>query len=277
LADKPKFMVKFWGVRGSIPCPGRSYQRYGGNTCCVELRCGDHTIIFDAGTGIRPLGNELAKNKSLDSDIFFSHAHLDHISGFPFFAPAFNPRNKFRIWSAVFDQQIPMKEVFAKLTASPMFPVSFEIFNAHFDFKTFEPGDRIKLKDGIELATVRLNHPQGATGYRVEFAEKSVCYITDTEHKQGEIDHDIKELIKGADIVIYDATFTDEQYPNYAGWGHSTWQEGVKLCNAASAERLVIFHHDPGNDDIAMDEISQKAEQSRPGTLVAMEGMELNI
>ena len=275
--QQPRFLVRFWGVRGSIPCPGASYQRYGGNTPCVEMRCGEQTLIFDAGTGIRPLGQALIKEKGLDANIFFSHSHLDHIIGFPFFAPAFNPKNKFTIWSGVFDQQIPIREVLSKLTASPMFPVSFEIFNAQFDFPTFEPGDIINLEGDIRLSTVGLNHPQGAIGYRVDFAGKSVCYITDTEHRSGEIDQNIKSLIKGANIVIYDACFTDEQYPNYVGWGHSTWQEGIKLCKAANAERLVVFHHDPGNDDEAMDKISRDVERSRQGSIVAMEGMELTV
>ena len=158
-----------------------------------------------------------------------------------------------------------------------MFPVSFEIFNAQFDFLTFKPGDEIDVDEKISLSTVELNHPQGAVGYRVNFAGKSVCYITDTEHKPGIIDQNIKNLVSGADVVIYDACFTDENYPNFAGWGHSTWQEGVKLCNAASVNKLVIFHHAPGNDDSAMDIISKNVGMERPGSLVAMEGMELEV
>ena len=272
-----KLTVKFWGVRGSIPCPGLAYQRYGGNTPCVEITCGDKTLIFDAGTGLRALGQELIKKGKIEADIFFSHAHLDHIIGFPFFAPAFNPKNNFKIWSGVFDQQIPIKEVFQKLTSPPMFPVSLEVFNANLDFLTFKPGDKIELDGGISLSTAALNHPQGAVGYRVNFGGRSVCYITDTEHKAGELDQNIKSLVSGSDLVIYDACFTDENYPNFAGWGHSTWQEGVKLCDAASVKKLVIFHHDPGNDDDAMDIISEEANKARPGSLVAMEGMELEV
>ena len=189
-----KLTVKFWGVRGSIPCPGLAYHRYGGNTPCVEITCGDKTLIFDAGTGLRALGQELIKKGKIEAEIFFSHAHLDHIIGFPFFnigrllyvkilillTPAFNPNNNFKIWSAVFDQQIPIKEVFQKLTSPPMFPVSLEVFNANLDFLTFIPGDKIELDGGISLSTAALNHPQGAVGYRVNFGGRSVCYITDT-------------------------------------------------------------------------------------------------
>lgn len=272
-----KLTVKFWGVRGSIPCPGLAYQRYGGNTPCVEITCGDKTLIFDAGTGLRALGQELIKKGKNEAEIFFSHAHLDHIIGFPFFAPAFNPKNNFKIWSGVFDQQIPIKEVFQKLTSPPMFPVSLEVFNANLDFLTFKPGDKIELDGGISLSTAALNHPQGAVGYRVNFGGRSVCYITDTEHKVGEIDQNIKSLVSGSDLVIYDACFTDENYHHFTGWGHSTWQEGVKLCDAASVKKLVIFHHDPGNDDAAMDIISEEVNKARPGSLVAMEGMELEV
>ena len=224
LNKEAKLTVKFWGVRGSIPCPGLAYQRYGGNTPCVEITCGDKTLIFDAGTGLRALGQELIKKGKIEADIFFSHAHLDHIIGFPFFAPAFNPKNNFKIWSGVFDQQIPIKEVFQKLTSPPMFPVSLEVFNAKLDFLTFKPGDKIELDGGISLSTVALNHPQGAVGYKVNFGGRSICYITDTEHKAGEIDQNIRSLVSGSDLVIYDACFTDENYPHFAGWGHSTWQ-----------------------------------------------------
>jgi phosphoribosyl 1,2-cyclic phosphodiesterase len=122
-----------------------------------------------------------------------------------------------------------------------------------------------------------LNHPQGAVGYRINFNGKSICYISDTEHAVGKIDENIKNLIQGSDVVIYDSTYTDEEYPNHIGWGHSTWSEGVKLCDAASVGKLIIFHHDPGHDDSDMDQIALEAENQRPGTIVAKEGMTITL
>jgi phosphoribosyl 1,2-cyclic phosphodiesterase len=127
----------------------------------------------------------------------------------------------------------------------------------------------------VRLRTAPLNHPNGATGYRIEYGGQSICYVTDTEHKEGQRDQAIVDLIRDSDIVIYDATYTDDEYPKYRNWGHSTWQEGVRLCDAAGAKRLVIFHHDPSHDDAFMDGIAKAAEAMRPGTVVAREGMVL--
>src|SRR3546814_20313018 len=121
---------------------------------------------------------------------------------------------------------------------------------------------------GISLRTAPLNHPNGATGYRVDYGGKSICYITDTEHMPGQPDRNILELIAGADIVIYDSTYTDAEFPRYVSWGHSTWQEGARLADAAGAGRLVIFHHDPSPDDDFMDGIDSDAARATPGTLV---------
>jgi phosphoribosyl 1,2-cyclic phosphodiesterase len=159
---------------------------------------------------------------------------------------------------------------------APLFPVPLEIFNAQLEFKVVSPGQALPISKDIEISTANLNHPQGALGYRVNFDGKSICYISDTEHRPEGIDRNIVNLIQGADIVIYDATYTDEEYPNYIGWGHSTWSEGIKLCDAASADKLVIFHHDPSHDDNAMDQIATSVESERPGTVVAKEGMVLS-
>jgi phosphoribosyl 1,2-cyclic phosphodiesterase len=127
----------------------------------------------------------------------------------------------------------------------------------------------------VRLITAPLNHPNGATGYRIDFGGRSLCYVNDTEHVEGRLDRNILELIDGADLVIYDSTYTDEEFPKYRNWGHSTWQEGVRLCDKAGAEQLVIFHHDPSHDDAFMDEVAKAAEAARPGTLVAHEGLVL--
>jgi phosphoribosyl 1,2-cyclic phosphodiesterase len=128
----------------------------------------------------------------------------------------------------------------------------------------------------VTLRTAPLNHPNRATGYRIEYQGKSICYVTDTEHVPGAPDANVLSLIDGADLVIYDSTYTDEEYPRFKGWGHSTWQEGARLCDAAKAKRLVIFHHDPAHDDAFMDGIAADAERVRPGTVVAREGLTLS-
>jgi len=273
----PPFFVRFWGVRGSIACPGSRYARYGGNTSCLEVRCGDRRLILDAGTGLREFGLELAQAGPLDVDLFLTHTHLDHIAGVPFFEPFFDARNRFRIWAGHLRPKLALDEVLHDYMAAPLFPVPPAVFDATVSLRDFEAGETLKPADGVTLRTAPLRHPNGATGYRVEFDGRAACYVTDTEHDPARLDERILGLIAGADVVIYDCTYTDEEFPAYEGWGHSTWQEGVRLCDEAGVGKLVIFHHDPGHDDEAMDRIGAEAERARPGTQVAREGMVLDI
>ncbi len=272
--DAP-FFVRFWGVRGSIACPGRDYVKYGGNTSCLEMRCEENLLIFDGGTGLRELGDMLQAEQPLDADIFFTHTHVDHINGVPFFRPLFDKQNRFTVSAGHLEDAVGLRTVLGQLMEAPIFPVPLEIFGAKMDFRDFEFGDTLTPRPGIAVRTAELNHPNGATGYRVEHGGKSICYVTDTEHRKRKLDKNVLGLIKGADIFIYDATYTDDEYPNYAGWGHSTWQEGMRLADAAKVGTYVIFHHDPSHDDAFMDAVAKAAEAARPGTLVAREGMVL--
>lgn len=270
-----EFFVRFWGVRGSIACPGPDTARYGGNTPCVEIRCGSRLLIFDAGTGLRELGASIAAEGVTDLDLFLSHTHIDHVVGFPFFCYLFKPQNKLRVWSGHLEGDQTTEGVLRQLMAEPLFPVPVDIFTADVCFNDFNAGETLNPQDGITLRTAMLNHPQNATGYRVEFGGKSICYVTDTEHFEDGPDKNILSLIEGADIVIYDATFTDAEYPDYKGWGHSTWEEGARLCAAANVGTFVIFHHAPERSDDDMERIAAAAEKMRPGSIVAREGMTL--
>jgi phosphoribosyl 1,2-cyclic phosphodiesterase len=275
--------VRFWGVRGSISCAGAEYIRYGGNTSCLEMTAGGRRLIFDAGTGIRTLGLELARLAPLDIDIYFTHTHLDHISGLTFFQPLFDKRNSVRMWAGHLEAPYTLKKVVSNLMAPPLYPVSLEIFQAKVGFKEFTCGAALACGE-MAMRTAPLNHPNGATGYRVEYGGKSICYITDTEHREGERDKTIVELCRGADVMIYDSSYTDAEYPRYKGWGHSTWQEGVRLADAAGVGTLAIFHHDPSHDDAFMDGVAREAAVQRPGTvasglprvIVAHEGLSLS-
>ncbi len=273
--------VRFWGVRGSISCPGAEYARYGGNTSCLEVTAGGRRLIFDAGSGIRTLGVELARQPS-DIDIYFTHTHLDHLSGLTFFAPLFDQRSSVRMWAGHLEAPYTLKKVIGHLMQAPLYPVSLDVFQARVEFKEFRSGDALSC-GAVGIRTAPLNHPNGATGYRIDHLGKSICYITDTEHHEGRRDKTIVDLCRGADVMIYDSSYTDEEYPRYRGWGHSTWQEGVRLADAAGVGTLAIFHHDPSHDDAFMDGVARDAAAMRPGnaanglprTIVAHEGLTL--
>ena len=278
MAEESDFFVKFWGTRGSIACPGETYERYGGNTSCLEVRCGGQLLIFDAGTGLRRLGQHLLSDNGedgIEGDLFLTHTHHDHIIGLPFFVPMFKPRNRFRLWAGHLQPGSNLHDILCKFMAPPLFPVPPKIFAANVTYHDFMSGETLEPRPGIRLRTAPLNHPNGATGYRVDYGGKAICYVTDTEQKEGGRDANIVDLVAGADIMIYDCSYTEEEYPRFKGWGHSTWQEGLRICEEANVGRLVIFHHDPSHEDAFMDRVAEAAEKARPGTLVAREGMVL--
>jgi phosphoribosyl 1,2-cyclic phosphodiesterase len=270
----PTFSVRFWGVRGSIACAGPRTARYGGNTSSLEVRCGGRLLLFDAGTGIRYLGKTL-EGKKLDTDLFFTHTHFDHVCGLPFFRPLFRRENRFRLWAGHLKPRYDLKSVLEKMMIEPLFPIPLSVFDADIQYRDFAAGETLAPAPPVTIRTAPLNHPNGATGYRIEYDGRSICHVTDTEHVTGTLDRNILGLIRDADIVIYDSMYTAEEYPQRKGWGHSTWNEGARLCDAAGAKTLVIFHHDPDHDDDFMDRIQAEAKATRPGTVVAYEGLVL--
>ena len=275
-----QFTVKFWGVRGSIPCPGPQTVRYGGNTPCVEMQVGGKRFIFDGGTGIHVLGQSLLPKMPLEAYIFFTHSHWDHVQGFPFFVPGFVAGNKFHIYGAVAPDGSTVEQRLNDQMLHPNFPVPLQIMQSNLDFCEVSPGKTIHIED-IAVETVLLNHPGESVGYRVNFNGGSAVYVTDTEHYPDKLDENVLRLANNADILIYDSTYTDDEYYSSKspkiGWGHSTWQEAIKVAEAANVKTLVIFHHDPSHDDEFLDRIGQEAKQRFPGAVMAKEGMVLNV
>jgi phosphoribosyl 1,2-cyclic phosphodiesterase len=273
------FFVKFWGVRGSIACASPGYVKYGGNTSCVEVVAGARRFILDAGTGIRALGKEILERDVRETHLLLSHTHWDHINGLPFFRPAYDDRRSLHILAGHLKADgLSIQGVLCQQMREPVFPVPLEAMKAIVECEDFNAGESFELFPDVRLRTAPLNHPSGATGYRIEHAGKSACYVTDTEHVPDAPNQDILRLIDGADLVIYDSTYTEKEFPEHRGWGHSTWVEGMRLCRMAGAKRLAIFHHDPDHEDADMDCIAADADAAWPGgTIVTREGMVLRL
>jgi phosphoribosyl 1,2-cyclic phosphodiesterase len=274
-ADASDMEVQFWGVRGSIACPDPELARYGGNTSCVEVRCGDSLLILDAGTGLRGLGRSLvAGGEAVRANILLSHCHIDHIIGLPFFAPCHIPTTSLRLWAGHLS---PLATALRQMMSEPLFPIGFESFKAAVELHDFCVGDVLTPAPGVTVRTAALNHPGGATGYRIEYGASSLAYITDTEHRPGELDRNVLSLAAGVDLMIYDSTYTDEAWPAHVGWGHSSWQQGVRLAGRAKVKTLALFHHNPEHNDAVLDRLAEQAHAQFPGTIVAAEGMRLRL
>jgi len=273
--------IRFWGVRGSIPSPGPSTAGVGGNTSCVEVRCGATTCILDAGTGLRRLGDSLiGRGQPVEAHMLFSHVHWDHIQGLPFFQPLYQPSSTLHLYGSPSGGSL--RQVLGAQMRPPSFPVDLDHTPARLHFHEAPASAPVRIGD-ISVTSASLNHPDGVTAYRLECGGRSVVYATDTEHyADGHIDSDLVELARDADILIYDAQYTPDEYCGRVGiprlgWGHSTWEEGVRVARAADVKKLLLFHHEPSHDDDTVAKIEARAAELLPGTTAAREGLTIAL
>ncbi|MEO0868482.1 MAG: MBL fold metallo-hydrolase, partial [Cyanobacteria bacterium J06642_11] len=222
----------------------------------------------------------LIENKPVQASLFFTHSHWDHIQGFPFFVPAFLPSNQFEVYGVISPNGATIEQRLNDQMLHPNFPVPLQIMQAQLKFCDLSIGETVAVGD-INVTNALLNHPGEAVGYRVEWNGLVAAYITDTEHFPDRLDENVLYLAQNADVMIYDCTYTDAEYhsetTSKVGWGHSTWQEAVKLAKAANVKKLVVFHHDPLHDDDFMDDIGCKTAAEFPNSIVAHEGMILDL
>ena len=257
--------IRFWGTRGSIPSPGPATAHYGGNTSCLEVRYGPgKRIIFDAGSGIRPLGHAiLASGEPADGSVFLTHFHWDHIQGFPFFAPLYHPGTNLEIVGPM-QQNLDIRSLFAGQMGPVYFPVPFTALSANLSFQHLNDG--IWQGDGYEVAALRVRHPSFTVGYRVRVAGSVIVYVPDNELGGGR--YDVGEdwsdrflhFVKGADVLVHDAMYTNEEYSGHVGWGHSTFERAIEFAERARVARLFLFHHSPERTD---EELSGIVDQLR--------------
>ncbi len=274
-------LIKFWGVRGSVPSGNKETCGIGGNTTCVEVRCGKETLIFDAGTGIRNLGNNLDSQNPFHARIFFTHVHWDHIQGLPFFPPIYQARNEFTIYGGTFFNE-SIYTILKKQMSPPVFPVSLEDLPATFKFESLQKGQVLQTEDFV-LKHQQINHPNGALAFRVDTHNRSMVFATDVEPVDGKLDPGLVEFCRGTDVLIHDAQYTREEYlglnghHSRVGWGHSTPNDAVRLAQAAEVKFLALFHHDPSHDDEFIKNIEAESRKQFPDCVAAYEGLEIDF
>ncbi len=271
--------IKFWGVRGSTPTPERRNSRYGGNTPCIEVRLANGTlIVLDCGTGIRGLGKSLLREYGehpIYGFVFLTHFHWDHIQGIPFFLPLYKRGDVF-LFHSVLRKGLELREAVEGQMVNPYFPVDMSAMGAVRHFYDLD-ANPINLNGAI-ISSAPLNHPQECVGYRIEADGAVFVLATDTEPGSPFHDRAVRELARGADVFVYDAQYTPEQLRGEKkGWGHSSWLEGTRIARECGVQQLILFHHDPDNDDHFVDGLAEKARREFPNSAGAAEGMVINL
>lgn len=272
--------VRFWGVRGSIPVPGPQTIRIGGNTACVDILTSDRQlIILDAGSGIRRLGQSLeAENaRRIVGTLLISHTHYDHIQGFPYFRPAFARNNRFVV---VGQRRVGprLEEVLARQMIEPYLPFEYKALSADFHVKEVAHGETIVIGDETRVRAADMNHPGGCLGFRIENQGVVVAYCTDTMHAEGQVEPNVLELARDADLLIHDAHFTLQERETFAHWGHSSWREATRTAREANVKCLALFHFNPDTtDEYLENEILPKARQEFAQTILSREGLVLDL
>ena len=266
--------VHFHGVRGSIAAPGITTARVGGNTSCVEVIAGDTRIVLDAGTGLRALGDRLITTGPTATTILLSHLHWDHIQGLPFFTPIYVPGNWVEVVTGG-NGVMPLEAALRRQMSAPFFPVDLDDVRGQLRWREPRIGEAFHVGD-VRVTMAKLNHPDPVYGYRLDYAGASIVYATDTEHFAC-VDPNLVRLAAGADVLIYDAQYTPEEYPGKVGWGHSTWEAAAALAATAGVRQLVLYRHDPRRSDEQVAAIEARAAAVRPGTIAAREGQVLHV
>lgn len=292
--------ARFWGTRGSIAAPGPGTTHFGGNTSCVELTTpAGGILVLDCGTGARLLGNRLLDGgaRPISATILLTHTHWDHIQGFPFFAPLFQPDNHFKVYGPE-GAHLSLRDVLAGQMEHHYFPVELDQLAARISYEDLCEGTY--EIDGLRVRAQQMNHPSPTLGYRIESGGRSLCYLCDHEPffegvwrdgaAPGKMESILEagdrrhaEYMQGADVVIHEAQYTPEEYPSKRHWGHSTYEYVVELAALAGVRRLFLTHHDPTHDDKFIGQLERKAQElarslgSELEVACAYEGCEITL
>jgi phosphoribosyl 1,2-cyclic phosphodiesterase len=270
--------VTFWGARGTFPATGADFARYGGDTMCVEVECAGTRLILDAGSGLRALGAKLnAAKQGVAAQIILSHLHLDHIMGLPHFAPFWRADSRFLIHAPEESVGEDADATLFSVLRPPLFPMDRGALPAAIAFRPYRIGAGFAPAPGISVSTTALSHNGASAAIVVEAGGRKLCYATDHEHGDAEADARLAAAAEGADLLIYDATFTDAEWPAHRGWGHSTWEEGLRLKRRAGIKLLALAHHEPGRTDAALDALGEAVAARCDNAFFARQGLSLGL
>jgi phosphoribosyl 1,2-cyclic phosphodiesterase len=290
-------LLSFWGTRGSIPTPGSRTRRYGGNTSCIAIDVDGALFILDAGTGLRELGDDLVTRNGtpIEAHLLFSHTHWDHIQGFPFFRPAYQPTTNLHVYEIARGDERFTRLLLGQMR-SEYFPVEFSDLGSHIMPEYFSDGS-IRV-NGITLCCLEQDHPGRSFAYRMETQDRRIVYATDTEldlslrepeacardpERLRLVPQTIVDFVRDADLLVADAQYTDEEYATKVGWGHSRIFTAVDVATTANVKRLALFHHDPSHSDDQLDTIVELARRrvehhgSKMDVFAAREGLTLKV
>jgi phosphoribosyl 1,2-cyclic phosphodiesterase len=271
----PAMAITIWGARGSVPAPGPGQAIFGGNTPCVELAAGDEVIVIDAGTGIVPLGQALIDRRVKRIHLLLSHLHHDHTAGLPFFAPLFDLSVEIIVYCGMLEGT-SARDALDEVFRPPYFPLRFSAMAPQVRHVGFTSGESLRIGD-LGIATTPLNHPGGATAFRFERAGRSFVYATDVENLSATPDPAMVDFVRGADLLIYDTMLDAAAAAACEGWGHSTWEGGVTLADAAGVKVLAGFHHHPLFDDARLTALEKAMQQRRPESYLCREGQVIAV
>lgn len=256
-----KNYLKFWGTRGSCPVSGPEYAHFGGNTVCLELVYDEVHLIFDAGTGIRPLGQGLLKEGRTEIDLFLSHTHWDHLSGFPFFEPIYLADRRLTIWAPQGEGR-SCQELFKELFAHEFFPLKLSELKATIQFQTIHEQQTIR-KGPITLSFHKVNHPGGAYCFKIQTPHQTIGYISDNELLEPiqEKQASLIAFYKDCDLLIHEAQYFPEEYQDKKSWGHSGLNQATRFVAATGAKKWIISHHDPAHTDVDLKQLAKLAAE----------------
>ncbi len=270
--------VKFYGTRGSIPVCEPQFQKFGGNTTCIGFFHHDRMGIFDAGTGVRSAGNDILENDTYQKNITiaFTHFHWDHIQGLPFFPPAYSSDRVINLLALGKSRKTQnLKKVLTQQMGGEYFPIELNKMGARFNFMMVDREDMLNFYK-TQVSTIKLNHPGGCFGYRVKVEGRIIVICTDVEHGDN-INPDVVEFARNADLLVHDAQYTDEELVNYKGWGHSSYSQAMEVAEMAGVKQLAMTHHDPRHNDEFLEAIEKKCQDRMKDCFLARDGMVISF